>query len=126
MTQLLLDTQLFVWAVMDSPRLGREARELMLEANRIYVSAVSIWEIAIKARLGKITAEPQQMLLAIADSGFSELAISARHAAGVEKLALHHRDPFDRLLIAQALAEPMPLLTSDPIMEKYSGLVVRV
>ena len=126
MTQLLLDTQLFVWAVMDSPRLGREARAMMLDANRIYVSAVSIWEIAIKARLGKITAEPQQMLQAIADSGFSELAISAHHAAGVKKLALHHRDPFDRLLIAQAIAEPMPLLTSDPIMEKYSELVVRV
>ncbi len=126
MTQLLLDTQVFVWAVMDSPKLGRKARARMREASRIYVSAVSIWEIAIKARLGKINAEPQLMLQALADSGFTELAVSARHAAGVEMLALHHRDPFDRLLVAQAISEPLHLLTSDPMLEKYSELVVRV
>lgn len=78
MTQLLLDTQVFVWAVMDSPKLGHKARARMREASRIYVSAVSIWEIAIKARLGKINAEPQLMLQAIADSGFTELSVSAR------------------------------------------------
>ncbi len=126
MTRLLLDTQVFIWAVMDSPKLSRMARGTMLEASQIYVSAASIWEIAIKSRLGKIGADPQLMLKAITDSGFVELGISARHAAGVERLAMHHQDPFDRLLIAQAIAEPLQILTSDPLFEKYTELVTRI
>lgn len=126
MTRLLLDTQVFIWAVMDSPKLSRKARDTMLEARQIYVSAVSIWEIAIKARLGKIAADPQAMVRAISDSGFIELAISAQHALGVEHLAMHHNDPFDRLLVAQAIAEPVRILTSDPQLEKYTDLVTRI
>lgn len=126
MSRLLLDTQIFIWAVMDSPRLDPTARNMLSEAEQIYVSAVSIWEIAIKARLGKINADPQEMLRAIGESGFAELAVSTRHAAGVERLDLHHQDPFDRLLVAQAIAEPLRLLTADPVLEKYTDLVTRI
>ncbi len=126
MNRLLLDTQIFIWAVMDSHRLGPSARKMLNEAEQVYVSAVSIWEIAIKARLGKINADTQEMLRAISDSGFAELAVSAHHAAGVERLELHHQDPFDRLLVAQAMAEPLRLLTADPLLEKYSDLVTRI
>ena len=95
----------------------------MLSAEHIYVSAASIWEIAIKARLGKIKGDPQQLVQAIADSGFIELPVSAQHAARVAQLPLHHHDPFDRLLVAQSLSEPLLLLTADVALAQYGGLV---
>lgn len=124
--RLLLDTQVFVWATTGSPRLSRKARGLLSDAAEIYVSAASIWEIAIKVRLGKIDADSTRMVEAIGESGFLELPVSARHAAGVEQLALLHTDPFDRLLIAQALAEPLRLVTADGQLEQYSDLVIRI
>jgi PIN domain nuclease of toxin-antitoxin system len=124
--RLLLDTQVFVWITQDSPRLTKAAKALILEASEVYVSAASIWEIAIKARLGKIDADPRQMAQAIAASGFSELPISVQHAAGVELLPEHHKDPFDRLLIAQALAEPLRLVSADGQLAKYSDLVIQI
>ena len=87
------------------------------------VSAASIWEIAIKSRLGKIEGDPLAMADAIERSGFSELAVSARHAATVARLPLHHADPFDRLLVAQAISEPLILLTADSMLTRYSELV---
>ena len=87
------------------------------------MSAASIWEIAIKVRLGKIEGDPQQLVQAITDSGFSELPVGARHAAHVAKLPLHHGDPFDRLLLAQAITEPLRLLTVDPVLAQYTELV---
>ena len=124
--RLLLDTQAFVWVVQDSPRLSAAAREVILGAAEVYVSAASIWEIAIKAGLGKISADPVRMVQAITESGFVELPITAQHASGVERLPDHHRDPFDRLLIAQALAEPLRLLSSDAQMAKYTDLVIQI
>ena len=124
--RLLLDTQVFIWSVMDSPKLGRKARGLMREASEVYVSAASIWEIAIKARLGKIDADPQVMAGAIGESGFIELPVGSRHAAGVASLPLHHNDPFDRLLVSQAMLEPLRLVTADPMVERYTDLAVRV
>lgn len=124
--RLLLDTQVFVWVTMDSPKLGQQARATLLEAAEIYVSAASIWEISIKARLGKIDADPQRMARAIADSGFIELPVCARHAASVERLPLHHYDPFDRLLVAQAMSEPLRLITSDSMLEQYTDLVLKI
>ena len=97
-----------------------------MEADEVYVSAVSIWEIAIKARLGKIDVGSLQMMNAIEESGFKELAITARHAATIEALPLHHRDPFDRLLVAQAISEPMRLMTADAMLTRYSELVILV
>ena len=83
-------------------------------------------QFAIKARLGKIEADPHELTAAIEASGFLELPVSAGHAAGVAKLELHHNDPFDRLLIAQALAEPLKLVTVDEVLAKYSDVVVLV
>jgi len=121
--RLLLDTHVFIWVVMDSRRLKRLARETILSADEVLVSAASIWEVAIKVRLGKIEGDPQQMVQAITDSGFTELPVAARHAAHVAKLPLHHSDPFDRLLLAQAITEPLRLLTADPLLARYTELV---
>jgi PIN domain nuclease of toxin-antitoxin system len=80
--------------------------------------------VAIKARLGKIEVDPNELVAAIEASGFVELPVRAAHAAGVSGLALHHNDPFDRLLIAQALAEPLRLLTADTALARYSDIVM--
>ena len=124
--RLLLDTHIFLWAVSGSALLKAPSRRLIESAERVFVSAASIWEIAIKARLGKIDADPLELTGAINASGFVELEVSAVHAAGVSRLALHHNDPFDRLLVAQALAEPLRLLTADPVLAQYSDVVLLV
>ena len=124
--RMLLDTHVFLWAVAGSASLKPAARRAIESADRVYVSAASIWEVAIKARLGKIDADPCALVAAIDDSGFVELPITAAHAAGVAALAQHHSDPFDRLLLAQALAEPLRLLTADAALARYSDLVIPV
>ncbi|GAA0766608.1 type II toxin-antitoxin system VapC family toxin [Ideonella azotifigens] len=122
--RLLLDTHIYLWAVTDSRSLKPAARRLIESADEVFVSAASIWEIAIKAKLGKLQADPQALAAAIPDSGFSELPVRASHAAGVGLLPLHHSDPFDRLLVAQAMAEPLHLLTADAMLAPYSELVM--
>jgi len=124
--RLLIDTQIFIWAVMESENLSAQTRQIMLDATEVFVSAASIWEIAIKARLGRLEGDPSEFVAAIDQSGFRELVISARHAAMVHQLPLHHRDPFDRMLVAQALSEPLRLLTSDRMLSQYSELVMTV
>ena len=124
--RLLIYTQIFIWTVLDSDSLSLKARQIMLGASEIFVSAASIWEIAIKARIGKLEGNPDEFVEAIEESGFRELMISSRHAAKVHELPLYHRDPFDRLLIAQALTEPMKFLTADSMLEQYSELVMMV
>ena len=121
--RLLLDTHVFLWSIMGSKRLTGAARSAISSAEAVYVSAASIWEIAIKARLGKIDGDPVDCVNAIAASGFVELPVSAMHAATVSKLDLHHADPFDRMLVAQAVTEPLGLLTADPMLVPYSELV---
>ena len=124
--RLLIDTQIFIWSVLDSELLCSKARRIMLEADSVYVSAASIWEIAIKSKIGKLEGNPHEFSLAIAQSGFQELDITSRHAAFVHDLPLHHRDPFDRILIAQAIYEPMRFLTTDRLLGKYTDLVLAV
>ena len=124
--RLLLDTHIFLWAVSGSPRLKPAARRLIESAEQMYVSAASIWEVAIKAQLGKIEADPQALTNAIAASGFLELGVRAAHAAGIARLAPHHSDPFDRLLVAQALAEPLRHLTADAALVPYGDIVLLV
>lgn len=124
--RLLLDTHVFLWAVAGSALLKAPSRRLIEQAEQVFVSAATIWEIAIKARLGKIDADASELAGAIAASGFVELPVSAVHAAGVGRLALHHNDPFDRLLVAQALAEPLRLLTADPVLVQYSDVVLLI
>ncbi len=121
--RLLLDTHIFLWAVAGAPQLKTASRRIIQQADEVYVSAASFWEIAIKSRLGKIEADTDELLQAVSDSGFRPLAISPLHAAGVARLPLHHADPFDRLLVSQALAEPLRLLTADAALQPYSDLV---
>ena len=124
--RLLLDTHIYIWAVAGNRRLSASARRMIVDANDVFVSAASIWEAAIKTGLGKLDADPDLLASEIARSGFIELPVRAAHAAMVRKLPDIHRDPFDRLLIAQALVEPLRLLTSDESLAAYSDLVVLV
>jgi PIN domain nuclease of toxin-antitoxin system len=124
--RLLLDTHVFLWALAGSPRLGADARRTIEAAEAVCVSAASIWEIAIKARLGKVDADVDEVAAAIDASGFTELPVRAVHAAAVAKLPLHHGDPFDRLLVAQAVVEPLRLMTADAVLGRYSELVIQV
>jgi PIN domain nuclease of toxin-antitoxin system len=119
--RLLLDTHVFLWAVSANRRLKPAMRDYLSQADAVYVSAASIWEIAIKSRLSKIDADPVALADAIDGSGFQELPVTARHAAAVAALPLHHTDPFDRLLLAQAFAEPLRLVTADKTLNAYGG-----
>jgi PIN domain nuclease of toxin-antitoxin system len=124
--RLLLDTHIYLWAVSADPLLSPETRRFIESADAVYVSAASIWEIAIKARLGKIAADPDALAAAIEASGFLELPISAAHAAGVARLPPHHYDPFDRMLVSQAVTEPLRLLTADALLVRYGAMVVPI
>jgi PIN domain nuclease of toxin-antitoxin system len=121
-TRLLLDTQVVLWALAGHRRLPREARRL-IDAHETLVSAASIWEIAIKAALGKLDADPEEVRRALDPSGFVELPVTGEHAAKVARLPAYHRDPFDRLLVAQSLVENLVLLTADAQLAPYGGLV---
>lgn len=125
----LLDTQILLWALVAPDRLPPEARDLIEnEAAELYFSAVSIWEIAIKSGLGRsdFDVDPMVFRRALIDNGYTELPITSRHAAGVLNLPSIHKDPFDRLLIAQALAEGIWLYTTDSFVVQYSGPIRKV
>ncbi|MGQ0751884.1 MAG: type II toxin-antitoxin system VapC family toxin [Betaproteobacteria bacterium] len=124
--RLLLDTQIYLWYLADLPKLSKEARAAIDDADEVFVSAASIWEATIKVAIGRLRAAPADLVAGITASGFVELPVSARHAAAVAVLPAHHRDPFDRMLIAQALDEPMRLLTADGLLKVYSDLVTLV
>ena len=121
--RLLLDTHVFIWAVTADRKLKPADRSFITSAEKVFVSAASIWEIAIKCRLGKIDGDANDFADGIEASGFKELPVSARHAAAVGTLPLHHTDPFDRLILAQAFAEPLHLLTADSALAAYGGAV---
>ncbi|USX27908.1 type II toxin-antitoxin system VapC family toxin [Oxalobacteraceae bacterium OTU3CINTB1] len=121
--RILLDTHIYLWWLQDHPRLSKTARDRIVSASEVYVSSASIWEATIKTGIGKLEVDVHQLVAEIDNSGFKELAISAKHAAAVERLPDIHRDPFDRILIAQALCEPLRLLTADAILSGYSELV---
>jgi PIN domain nuclease of toxin-antitoxin system len=119
----LLDTQIYLWFLVDSSRLSKKARSSIGSAEQVFVSAASVWEAAIKQAIGKLAAEARDLVSGIKGSGFIELPVTASHAARVATLPHHHRDPFDRLLIAQAIVEPLHLLSADPALAQYSELV---
>jgi PIN domain nuclease of toxin-antitoxin system len=126
---LLLDTHVALWAITDSPKLSARARDLIGEQKaQIWVSAASVWEIAIKHALGRgdMPVSGQQALRYFRESGYQLLAVEAEHAVAVENLPAHHQDPFDRILVAQALVEPMRLLTHDAAVARYSDAFVMV
>ncbi len=124
--KFLLDTHLLLWAAGQPERLSKPARELIENPdNVLFFSAASIWEIAIKSSLGRedFKADSRLIRRGSIDNGYQEIAISSEHAAGVQALPLFHKDPFDRLLIAQSLSEGMPLVTVDPILSQYPGMI---
>jgi PIN domain nuclease of toxin-antitoxin system len=123
--RLLLDTQIALWATIGT--LPVKARQLINEADAVYVSAVSPWEISIKASHGRIKIEPADLLHGFRAANFLELPITWRHAVASRNLALgDHRDPFDRMLIAQAITEPLRLVTTDRALARYSDVVIVV
>jgi PIN domain nuclease of toxin-antitoxin system len=124
--RLLLDTHLVYWSFYETSQLPQEAKRLFASSDAVFVSAASIWEIAIKAKLGRMHADPEKILELLPASGFRGLPIRLSHAAAVMDLPLHHNDPFDRLLVAQALREPLRLITCDSHLTRYSDLIVLV
>lgn len=124
--RLLLDTHIFYWSFYDPDRLSKRTIATINDAKAVYVSSASIWEMAIKVRLGKMGGDPSELAENIAAAGFRELPVFSKHALLVATLPLHHTDPFDRLLIAQAMNEPLHLLTTDSQLKTYSELVVCV
>jgi len=122
--RLLVDTHTLLWWLTDDPALSQPARDAIADpVNEPFVSAASLWEIAIKHSLGKLNA-PDDLPSRIADEGFAWLPISANHAWQVRELPLLHRDPFDRILVAQALIERLPIITGDSHFGQY-GVQVR-
>lgn len=119
---LLLDTHVALWAITDHPQLSKQAREL-IEAPKstIWISAATVWEIAIKYSLGRgdMPISSRDALRYFSASGYQLLAIEAEHAAAIEDLPPHHADPFDRMLVAQAWVEPMRLITHDAMVARY-------
>ncbi len=124
--RLLLDTHIYLWIVSDNKKLSKAARKLINEADEVFVSSASIWEASIKIGLGKLDADINQLVSDIEPCGFKELPVKAVHAALVRTLPDIHRDPFDRLLIAQAMSEPLRFLTADAHLSAYTDLVVSV
>ena len=127
--KLLLDTQLLLWAAGQPQRLSAAARTLLLDpGHELLFSAASLWEITIKSRLGRddFVVEPRVLRRSLLDNGYVELPITGEHAVSVEALPDIHRDPFDRLLVAQALCEGVTLLTADKIVAKYPGPIRKV
>lgn len=126
--RILLDTHIALWAVTGSKRLSVAARQCILDADEVVVSAATLWEIAIKHGLGKgdMPVSAPQALQAFADAGYDLLAIKPQHALRVAELPAIHADPFDRMLVAQARFEPMTLLTSDAKVGQYGSGVMLV
>lgn len=126
---LLLDTHVALWAITDSPRLKPKARELIANpANTVWVSVASLWEITIKHSLGRgdMPISGAQAKAWFEQSGYRLLDIEAPHVLGVAELPALHNDPFDRLLVAQALAEPLRLITHDAQVARYSDTVIAI
>lgn len=123
--KLILDTHVLIWWFEDPGQLSTDVRDVIAEPeNNVLVSVVAAWEIAIKRKIGKLSA-PDDLEGAVHESGFEWLSIHPRHALATESLPFHHRDPFDRMLIAQAIVEDAILVSRDPQLTKYGvGLML--
>lgn len=119
MRRLLLDTHAFLWWLADDPRLGEKARGIIADpANEIFVSAATGWEASIKVALGKLEL-PGSLDAVVEEEGFAHLPITFFHGEQAGSLPPHHRDPFDRMLVAQAQAEGLTVVTADPDIPAY-------
>ena len=117
--KVLLDTHVLVWWLMDARELGKEARAAIgTPTNVIFVSAVSVWELRIKEALGKVKLPPD-FAEVLGAQPFEPLAMTMAHAHALRQLPMHHRDPFDRMLICQARSDGLTLLTHDEVMGQY-------
>lgn len=124
--RILLDTQAFLWLISESPELSRQAKKLFLDKNNeLFLSLASIWEIAIKFSMGKLslkTALERLIPDQLQENGIVQLDITFRHLVKVAKLPFHHRDPFDRLLISQAIEENLSILSCDKAFDRYQQI----
>jgi PIN domain nuclease of toxin-antitoxin system len=126
---LLIDTHLLLWAAGEPQKLSKKARRLLDDpASQLWFSAASLWEVAIKHGLGRedFRVEPRRLRRGLLDNGWRELAISSEHAVATLDLPSHHMDPFDRMLLAQAQVEGLALVTSDELVARYAGNVLKV
>ncbi|WP_304898713.1 type II toxin-antitoxin system VapC family toxin [Methylicorpusculum sp.] len=126
---LLLDTHVALWAITDNPKLPQKARDLISSPKTtVWVSAANVWEIAIKHSLGRgdMPVSSRDAMRYFQESGYLFLAVEAEHAIAVEELPLHHQDPLDRILVAQALVEPMRLMTHDPLVALYNDTIIKI
>lgn len=126
---LLLDTHILLWATLESPKMPAAAAALINEpSNKLVFSAASIWEIVIKASLSRedFKVNPELLRKGLLENGYEESPVSSYHALAVSKLPDLHKDPFDRMLIAQAITEGFSLLTSDPVVASYPGPIISV
>ena len=124
--KLLLDSHVALWALINSPRLSDVVRDMIRdEKNDVYFSAATVWEIAIKHRLARkdMPVSGQEASEYFIEAGYIELPITAIHTVATEELPLHHSDPFDRILVAQAITEPLRLLTHDRPLLRYGDMV---
>lgn len=122
--KFLLDTHFVIWIPIDDRRISRTARAVLLSAaNEFVFSAASLWEIAIKRsqKRGDFAFDPREIRRQMIANGYDELSVEGSHAVSVDALPPIHKDPFDRLLIAQALVEGITLLTADPVIARYPG-----
>lgn len=127
--RLLLDTYVLLWAAAQPEQLSPAARALLEdEDNALVFSAASLWEITIKSDLGRrdFRVDPRLFRRALVDNGYLELPITNQHVLALKGLAGHHKDPFDRMLVAQSIAEGVVLVTTDPLVAQYAGPIKQV
>lgn len=127
--KFLLDTHVLLWAAGQPERLSAATRRLLNSpSHELLFSAASLWEIAIKKTLGRedFRVEPRLLRRGLLDNGYVELPVTSQHAVGIDSLPPLHKDPFDRLLLSQALSEGVTLLTADEQLARYSGPVRKV
>ena len=122
--KLLLDTNVFLWWRMDDARLGAAARSAIQAAEMVFVSSASAWEAAIKQAIGRLDL-PEPLSQGAAASGFEMLPVTFAHAEAAGALPLHHTDPFDRMLVAQAQVEELVLVTADGVLSRYAVPILR-
>ena len=123
--RLLLDTHVVLWWLADDPSLSEDIKTRLDHEPDVYVSAATVWEVAIKQAIGKLV-QPADLPERVSGSGFRELAIGFEHAIAAGRLPLIHRDPFDRMLVAQAQCENLTLVTRDPRCQRYEVAVLPV
>jgi PIN domain nuclease of toxin-antitoxin system len=122
--RLLLDTHILLWWLAESPKLSKTIKARIADAENVYVSAASVWEMAIKTAIGKLDA-PDDLEEQLQRHRFEQMPVSVSHALAVAKLPRHHSDPFDRMLVAQASFESLTLVTADPQLAVYGVPILR-